>query len=221
MILPTELFKEYLYILQKYIIPHTIPASWTEGKNGNVILVPGILDDHFFLTKIGNALNKKGYKIHVLKNFRTTYFSIEEIAQILAEYIQKNNLDKIIIVSHSKGSIATRYLMENYSKVNKEIKMVFTISTPHKGTIFAYINVFNFWQLTPSSELINKLLKQKGNLHKITNIYALIDNSVLPNNNLILDECLNIRIDVIGHTRILGDQRTVDVIIKKIDSIKY
>ncbi len=211
-----ELTKEYLYLLKRYFVSHIPPAKWLEGERGNVILVPGFMDDHVFLMPIADALNSAGYKIHILKDFDTTFQSIEDLAKELDDYVKNNNLENIILVAHSKGGLVSRYVMEHYPNENEKIIKVFTISTPHKGTIFGKAKKLHLYQMMPNSEMIRELNAQKNNLHKIVNIYPRVDNSIVPNKNLILDGAENHQIDIVGHTRILKTKKCINIILLSI-----
>lgn len=208
------LVREFIYIWSKYFLSKSIPSDWQNGEKGNVILVPGFMDDHVFLMPIGNALNKIGFKIHTLNKFDTTRLSIIDLSKILVDYIEKGNLDHVILIAHSKGGIVSRYVIDNYPKVNEKIKKVFTISTPHKGTIFAKTNLLYLDELSPKSKILHDLSNEKKNLNKIINIYPKFDNTIVPNCNLILDRAgENIEINVVGHTSILKDKRTIEIIV--------
>lgn len=212
-----NLHKEYLYLLKKFFVSHFPPQKWSVGNKGNVILVPGFMDDHVFLTAIANALNAIGYKIHILKDFDTTFQSIQDLAQELVSFIQANNLDNIVLVAHSKGGIISRYVLEYYPEINLMIKKIFTISTPHQGTVFGKLNKFHLDQLAPGSKIINDLNVQKDNLHKIVNIYPRVDNSIVPNKNLILAGAENHQVDIVGHTRILNSVECINIILEKVE----
>lgn len=215
-----DLVEQYSYSITKYFISHKIPTYWANGDKGDVILVPGFADDHIFLMKIGEELNKNGYKIHSatqsIKGFNTTTLSVQELATKLAGYIAQNNMTNIILVGHSKGGIVAKYLLENFGQISDKIKNVFTIASPHQGTIFAYVGIFHLHQLTPGSNLIKTLKTQTANTHKITNIYPKFDNTIVPNKNLILDGAINQQIKIVGHTRILYSNECTKIIIENL-----
>ncbi len=211
----SDLTKEALYILTKYYKKREEPESWKIGEKGEVILVPGFNDDHLFLTPIGNALNKKGFRVHIMKNFDTTKKSIEDLSRELANYIEQNDLQKIRLVAHSKGGIVSRYLLENYPEIGDRVEKVFTIATPHHGTIYASTKFLNLEQISPKSKIIKDLNASDKNLHKIYNLYPALDNSIVPNKNLILEGArVNQQFDIIGHTRILKDEHLTQYVVE-------
>lgn len=210
------LAREFVYIWSKYFLSKSIPENWNRGEKGNVILVPGFMDDHVFLMMIGDALNKEGFRIHTLKNFDTTRKSVKFLAEILVDYIRQNKLENIILVAHSKGGIVSRYAIDNFEDINERVKLVFTISTPHKGTLYAKTNLLNLDELSPKSKILNNLSLNRKNCQKIVNIYPKLDNTIVPNCNLILDGAEeNISIDVIGHTSVLKNEKTIKIIVDK------
>jgi hypothetical protein len=66
----------------------------------------------------------------------------------------------------------------------------------------------------PSSKEIKNILNSNINYPNIYNIYPTIDNHVLPNKNLILNGAKNIKVNVVGHTRILEAKKTLKTILK-------
>lgn len=185
--------------------------KWKIGEKRNVLLIQGISETFVYLKTIGNALNNDGYRI----NFLTSYSpndKIENIAEKIVEFIKNKNLQNLNIITHSKGGLVARYISQNYRDIDQRIKTIFTIATPHHGSLFAHL-VKSQKQMLPNSEFLKNLNSTSSN-SKIINIYPRIDNHVIPNSSLILKGAKNIKLDIIGHTRILEDKKTMEEIKK-------
>ena len=64
-------------------------------------------------------------------------------------------------------------------------------------------HIFNSKELTPGSKLLQDLEKATTINKMFVNLYPRVDNLVIPNKNLVLKNAQNIKIDMVGHLRIL------------------
>lgn len=188
------------------------PANWKVGTNREVLLLPGFLETWIFMEIIGNHLNKKGYRVHVVKELKRNTAPVEEQMKFVEKYVSQNKLKNLIIISHSKGGIIARYLL-NSSPASESVTRIITIASPHQGTKFAKLKILNLTELIPQSKLLKQLSKQNY-LSKITNIYPSFDSTVIPNENLILEGASNIKLKTAGHTKILESKETLNLLDK-------
>lgn len=202
---------EYLLILKLHFrsLYTDIPKNWSEGVKGDVILIPGFFETWIFLKYIADDLNRSGYKIHTIPDFNYNILPLHECTKVLNEYIKNNHLKNILFISHSKGGIIAKLIID--SNIDSSHRSI-SVTTPYKGTIFGYLYLFNLKELTPSSKLITSVINHPVIKDTIVNLYAKLDNHILPNKNALLPDAKNIQVDVVGHTRILEDYRTLVVI---------
>lgn len=206
-----DLIKEYLLIGRlKLKKNELIPKSWGEGTKGNMVLLPGLNEKYVFLEKLADFFNNSGYKIHVVKYDPND--KIENITEVVANYIKNMGLKRVILLGHSKGGLVAKYLMDYFPKVNRVIIKSISIATPYGGSLLGYFRIWNSWHLRPGSEILIKVRKKNENLSKIINIYSRVDNHVIPNRNLVLDGAKNIMVDMVGHTRIVESEETRKII---------
>lgn len=106
---------------------------------------------------------------------------IKTLAKDLAEYIDKNIKENDInIIAFSQGGIiALTYL--KYNK-NRNVKKLFTLCSPHKGSLLAYIfNLPGLCDLRPKSNLLSELEVFAKELEMdIYSIYTPFDLMVFP-----------------------------------------
>lgn len=200
-----DLIKEYLTIVQKTLIsllPWAIPAIWSEGDKGDVILIPPFGTNWKFIKNLGEIFHSWGYRVHVISRLDNNIYPIEQAARYVDEYVRERNLKNIILVSHSKGGVIAKYFMDFFPLGERVIKSI-SVASPYRGTLWAYLWVFNLYEGRPGSSLIKKLNSETKNNHKIVAIFPKIDNHVIPNKNLRLEGATNIQLDIVGHTRIL------------------
>lgn len=209
------LLEEYLLILNlklKALIIKKIPEQWRYGKKGNVILLPGVHESWLALKSIADALNQKGFAIHVIPSLGQNTKTIEFGETELNKYINGNKLKNVVLIGHSKGGIIIRQYLSN-TKYAIKIHKAFTIATPHYGSIFA--NVFRSTrQITPRAPFLEKLNSKPQITQNIINIYPHLDNHVVPNKNLQLVGAKNIKINIVGHTRILHSHDIIEIILE-------
>jgi triacylglycerol lipase len=213
------IIKEYLLVFSKHIeslFHRNPPKDWNKGEKGDVILIPGFLETWVFLEKIGKFANKLGFKVHVLTKLGRNIIPLDKSCKVVEEYIMSNNLDNLILIAHSKGGLIGKYFLE-FSDQRDKVKKLITISTPFKGVILGKLKVFNLHELLPHSDLVDKLEQSNNNNHKVTNIYPRFDNHVFPYESLLLKGASNFLMDVIGHTTILGNRETLQLVVANLE----
>jgi triacylglycerol esterase/lipase EstA (alpha/beta hydrolase family) len=205
-----NIIQDYLLILRYKLsgLILTLPKNYKKGEKGDILLIVGFNGVWTSLKTIADEFNKQGYRIH-FPQFNT-HASLQKITEDINQYIESKKIKEFSIISHSKGGIVSRLLLD---ELNTKINKVFNIATPNEGTIFGYIPLFNLHELKPNSRLIKTLKALK--VKKIVNIYSRFDNHVIPNSSLRLEGSTNIKVNVVGHTRILESKETL-IEIKKL-----
>ncbi|QQS38405.1 hypothetical protein IPM62_03415 [Candidatus Woesebacteria bacterium] len=199
-----DVFREYFLILKLKILSivhKTPPAIWNIGEK-QALIIPGFGGNWYCLKQIGDVLNRKGYKIIPVKNLVHGTLSIEESVNRVKNLIDKNDLKNFVIVAHSKGGIIAKelLLLPDYERrINKAI----CIAVPFGGSVFGKLKVFNLEEIEPGSKLLVRQNAITSVNSKIVNIYPSLDNHVIPNKNLTIKGAINIKLDIVGHTRIL------------------
>ncbi len=191
-----------------------LPESWKNGEKGDVILIPGFLSTWNFLTTIGNFTNSLGFRVHVIKNIDINVYPIVFCLDQLREYLEKNNLEKVILIGHSKGALMARLALKN-PKIDKRIVKVITLAAPFGGSLRAkkFQRFFNLHELSPDSVFIKQAQKvSRKESSKIINLYSKIDNTVKPKTSLVLKGIENSEVDVSGHNRILESPKTLIIL---------
>jgi len=213
-LLPFYLIDEYFLIILNHIrsyLYHKPPQTWNTGHKGDIVLIQGLHERWIPLKKIADVINQKGYRIHIINELETNTKPVSVCCQLVSEYIIKRDLKEVILVTHSKGGIIGMELLKD-PKINQRVKKLISIACPFQGSIFSFFFPYTH-ELMPSSELI-KSLHRGVDIKKVINLFPGIDNHVIPNKNLKLDNCINIQLDIFGHTRILEHGFTIQEIQK-------
>jgi triacylglycerol lipase len=155
-------------------------------ENLPILFVHGIGGDEKQYQPLIKFLKENGFtKFYEFKyESRIGLHPIKIIAKELAEFVEKNvKEENINIIAMSQGGIiALAYL--KYFK-NKNVKKLFTICTPHKGSLLA--NKFDLpgiKDLRPNSELLKDLeIFVKEGRVDIYSVYTPFDLMVFPGLN--------------------------------------
>ncbi len=203
------MLEEYILIakLKSYRVLFKKPAHWLVGFKNPVIVVPGFHETFWFLRKLIEYFNTKGYPIHIIPSFNSTD-KVASLSKKVGDYIKEKNLQNVILLAHSKGGLVAKYLLANDAVASSKIDRVVAIATPFNGNLFGYLYFDNLNELLPNSTLITGLRENTSVNQKIISLYPLFDNHVLPKSSSILTGAQNIQIPVIGHTVILESSKT-------------
>lgn len=208
---PINIFLEFCTNIKnylKYFAKLTPPIAWKQGDK-SILLIQGLNEKYTYMSKIANVLNKQGYQIHFLP--LNTHLLIKDISLHVAKYIQTNNLKNFSIISHSKGGLVAKYLVDNYPKISNQVQKIITIATPWSGVIFGILPFWGLPEIRYKSESLKRLCEP--NTKNIFNLYPIYDNRVIPQSSLILPCAKNIKINTIGHNRILDSNETIRTIL--------
>ena len=204
-----------MYIFQN---PPKKYLEFDEDKNTPVILLQGYMDRWGFIKNLADSISNAGYPVYVIPKLENNLKDISKSAALVNNMINKNNLNNLVLIGHSKGGLIGKYLLINYNE-NKKIKGLITISTPHIGSRMA--NYFRFLksnQFEPDNEVIKDLWNHHEVNKKIITIYPKIDNVVWTGRKKYLEGAKeNIIVDSSGHHRILFDKRVQEKVISSID----
>lgn len=202
-----DLAREYwlIYKWQKESEKASVPEKWKLGKKGNVLLINGWNESWYFLRLIGDYLNNLGYKILVPEELGKNLFTIEEGTRLVKKFIGDT---KCTIVAHSKGGLLGLNLINESSQFKKLI----SIATPYQGTLWGYLGYASLAEMK-----WGKYKLDKKSTKLAISIRPKFDNHVIPGKGSILVGAKNIQIDIVGHTRILDDNRTFKAIEEELD----
>ncbi len=111
-----------------------------------ILLVHGMaLKDLKFFKAFGNIekiLRSEGYIVYT--STQDGFGSIEtnaiQLKKQILDILEKENVDKINLIAHSKGGLDSKYLIEHLD-MNDKIASLTTLCTPFKGSIIATLSL--------------------------------------------------------------------------------
>lgn len=207
------LLLEYLLIARLHLraMRHQPPVAWRHGDKGAIVLIPGFGEPWTFLAALAGQLNARGYQIHLVPKLNYSTQPIAECVDALHAYITQNGLRQVTLLAHSRGGLVAKLYADAYPE---HVQKIISLSTPYQGTSVGSLYICNLKELVPRSPVIQKVLHNTAHTDKILNLYAHVDNHVIPNAHALLPGATNQEVPVIGHTRILEAPDTLTALIK-------
>lgn len=216
--------KDYLHVVHRHsytFIYRKPPTHYlghiVHGKNP-IILIPGVFEKWHFLKAIADPLSLAGHPVYVLEHMGYNTKEIPHTAKLIKELIDKEKLQNVVIIAHSKGGLIGKYILSFCNK-DKKIKRVIAIASPFGGSrITRFIPHRAIKELSPNSKIIKELSERTEVNHLITSIFGTFDNHVWPESSCYLEGAKNIQVEVYGHHKILFDRKIREIITSEVES---
>ncbi len=107
-----------------------------------IILVHGIVIKNFkhfrAFGKIEKELRQKGFIVYSsnIDGFGTIETNAAMLKEEILSILEKEHVDKVNIIGHSKGGLDSKYMIEHLGMEDK-VATLTTLCTPHRGSIIA------------------------------------------------------------------------------------
>lgn len=195
------------------------PSHYRHNKNAEkvpVILLSGLSLKWHFLRHLGDRISLAGHPVFVIPNLRGNWISVAQAADFVREVIDEHNLQRIVIVAHSKGGIIAKYLLVNHN-YDKRVKLVIAVASPFSGTRLARIIPHRaLYEMLPDSSVLQELQENTAVNKQIVSIIPEFDNHVWAEQGSYLDGAKNINVKVRGHHRVIFDKSVENIIMETI-----
>jgi triacylglycerol lipase len=182
----------------------------TGREDQPVLLIPGIYERWQFLKPIAEDLSQAGHPVHVVEPLGYNRGTVARMAELVSDYLAAADLQNVTIVAHSKGGLIGKYAMTMPGAAGRITRMV-AINTPFSGSVYArFFLVPSIRAFSPGNVALRSLAAELSVNHKITSVYSAFDPHIPGGSELPGAE--NIELDLMGHFRIIGDSKVLDVI---------
>jgi len=180
-----------------------------------VLLVPGWSDRARALRKLEQFLLDSGWSadaVHSLE-FADRHGSnldhAREIARAVAALLAATRTDRIDVVAHSMGGLATRRYLADHGSAAAIRRAVF-LATPHRGTwaaLLAYGGGRR--EMLPGSQFLRGLAESPWpeTLETTAAVWTRLDLRVLPHASAVLEAGRNLRAPLVTHRGLLRSAR--------------
>lgn len=109
-------------------------------NNHSIVLVHGFTNNPTDFNLWAEELLKEQIQVYKIPYYRneTVYEPIERYAEVLANFIQENEFSgELTLIGFSMGGLVIRYYLQHLHDQHSSVKNVFTVATPHYGSVFA------------------------------------------------------------------------------------
>jgi len=208
---------DYLYVFKMQlasIVQHDSPAQYQTDAGQPIVLIPGVYENWRFMRPIAKVLHAHGYDVHVIAGLGYNRKTVEEMAEVIQDYLQAQHLTHVTLVTHSKGGLIGKFLLGSITDANL-LRGMIALNAPFSGSKYAYIlPVRSLRIFIPHSRILSLLALDTLSNSKIVSIYGLFDPHI-PGGSM-LEGAKNIRLETYGHFRIISDRKVHKAVIENI-----
>jgi hypothetical protein len=187
-----------------------VPAGYASGAARPVVLLPGVYERWQFLRPLADALAEAGHPIHVVRELGVNARAIPDSATRVLEFLRRADLRGVALVAHSKGGLIGKAAM--LEDADGRIDRLVAVATPFSGSRMADLMIVPAMRaFRPAHPVIRRLVAERAVNARITSIFPAYDPHIPEGSEL--DGGVNVRIDVVGHFRVLEAPPTIAAVL--------
>ena len=187
-----------------------VPEAYAEGARRPVVLLPGVYERWQFLRPLAEGLSRAGHPVHVLPGLGINARPIPRTAHRVLAALRELDLRGVALVAHSKGGLVGKAALLDDEEAR--IDRLVAVATPFSGTRMAHLTVVPALRaFRPAHPVIRRLVAEREVNARITSIFPAFDPHI-PDGSA-LDGAVNVRLDVVGHFRVLEAPATLEAVL--------
>ncbi len=191
-----------------------VPVRYAEGTGRPVVILPGVYERWHFLRPIADRLADAGHPVHVLPELGVNARPIPRTAERVLEALARLDLHGVALVAHSKGGLVGKSAM--LDDADGRIDRLVALATPFSGTRMADLTLLpSLRTFSPRHPVIRRLVEERDVDARITSIFPSFDPHI-PGGSA-LDGGTNVRLDVVGHFRVLEDPAAIEAVLAAVE----
>ncbi|MGV3712211.1 esterase/lipase family protein [Pseudolysinimonas sp.] len=191
-----------------------VPARYADGVGRPVVILPGVYERWHFLRPIADRLAEAGHPVHVLPELGINARPIPVTAERVLAALARLDLRGVALVAHSKGGLVGKSAM--LEDADARIDRLVAVATPFSGSRMADLTlVRSLRAFRPRHPVIRRLVAEREVNARITSIFPSFDPHI-PEGSA-LDGATNVRLDVVGHFRVLEDAAAIDAVLAAVE----
>jgi alpha-beta hydrolase superfamily lysophospholipase len=193
------------------VSPTTVD-DYRTGDKQVVVVLPGVYETWPFLRPLMDALHERGHPVLVVAELKHNLRPVPESARVVIDVLAREGLDRVLLLSHSKGGLIGKYAMTNLDDEHRIDRMI-AIATPFSGSAYArFAPARHLRWFRAVDPVVAALIRDVETNRRITSIYGVFD-TMIPGGSE-LPGATNVRLPVGGHFAILGDARTREAVVR-------
>jgi pimeloyl-ACP methyl ester carboxylesterase len=192
-----------------------VPASYAHGTRRPVVILPGVFERWNFLRTVADRLAAAGHPVHVIPELKLNAGPIPAAAGRVNAFLASHELRGVALVAHSKGGLIGKAAM--LEDADRRIDRLVAIATPFQGSRMAHLTIVPpLRAFRPGHPVIRRLVAERDVNPRITSIFPAFDPHI-PEGSPI-DGGTNVRLDVVGHFRVLEDPAAIAAVLAAVDA---
>lgn len=192
-----------------------VPATYAEGAGRPVVILPGVYERWHFLQSVADRLAAAGHPVHVLPELGINARPIPRTAERVLAALERLDVRGVALVAHSKGGLVGKSAM--LEDTEGRIDRLVALATPFSGSRMADLTLVpSLRTFRPRHPVIRRLVAEREVNARITSIYPSFDPHI-PEGSA-LDGATNVRLEVVGHFRVLEDPAALDAVVAAVDA---
>ncbi|MCH8560767.1 alpha/beta hydrolase [Nesterenkonia sp. LB17] len=201
---------DYAYALRRQasgLLRGPDPKAYRRPESGKpaVLLLPGIYETWAFMLPVANVLREQGYDVHAVVDLGYNGGTIEDMADLVDDYIRREGVQRCVLVAHSKGGLIGKLLLTRQSDADPVLGLV-TLNTPFEGSQLARLLPLPALRLfLPRSPELAELGASRDVDADIISIYGRFDPHIPGGSRL--EGAHNVQLETRGHFLPLSDAR--------------
>lgn len=202
--------RDYLYALRWQVratFDRTDPQTLADGGGIPVVILPGVYETWRFMSPLISAVHGRGHPVHVLPVLRRNRRPVDDAADRVIDYLQKNDLRGCVVLAHSKGGLVGKRAM--LLDADGRVQSMLAVATPFGGSRYGRLMVLPSLRLfSPRNATILALAAEQSVNARIVSVYARFDPHI-PEGSELAGAAKNVQLDTGGHFRVLADPRVI------------
>lgn len=209
---------DYVYVVAQQAraaVDRTDPAAFLDGDRQPVVVIPGVYEPWRFMLPLIRSIHALGHPVHVLDPLGFNRKPVPEAAMHLVDHLEREDLDNVIIVAHSKGGLVGKYAMTQGLAVRR-IRAMLAVATPFGGSSYAQLLFMPSLRIfSPRDRTILALSRELDVNSRIVSLFGSFDPHI-PKGSF-LAGAVNVQLETGGHFRVLQQPRIVEELARLAD----
>jgi triacylglycerol lipase len=187
-----------------------------EGRpRSTVLLIPGVFESWRFMQPVAVHLYRRGHPVHVLDTLGYNTGAIPDMAVMVSDYLEREELGDVTIIAHSKGGLIGKQALGQPGTLRR-VRHLIAVNTPFSGSRYAsFFLLPSVRMFAPNGPVIRQLALDVAVNQRISSLYSVFDPHIPETSHL--DGAENILLPTVGHFRPLAAASTLQLITAILD----
>jgi pimeloyl-ACP methyl ester carboxylesterase len=207
---------DYAWILRAQVrgVRLGTPSAWDDGQRAPVLLIPGVYETWAVMEPLARALHEAGHPVHTVPALGFNSRDLAGSARLVAQRIHRLDLDRVILVAHSKGGLIGKLVLGD-PWLGGRVAGLVAVNTPFAGSgLASWFPTRAVRALRPADPVVQALSRTVDRNARIVSLSAPFDPHVP--GRAALRGATEVALPLDGHFRPLGDPRVHALVVEQV-----